>query len=325
MKAIPFPPRSPPGSRWRQVRPPPWLPHRVAPAPAPRCSRPSASIGTRCRRRRARGCRSFLRRIHGRNAFYTRKLDAAGIRIERAAVSRRLASAAADDEGRADRRSGREPAVGHALTEPLERYTRYCQTSSTTGRPLRWIDTNESWQWMLDCWKAVYRGARVGPGDRVFFPFSFGPFLGFWAGFEAGCQMGLHCVPGGGMSSQHAAGDDRRGRRDGRLLHADLRAEAGGGGRRGTTGSSAFGKQRPRADRGGRAGGQHPGDARADRAELGRARHRSPRADRGRARSASSAGSRPGRCTSTRASTSARCWIRSAATQCRTGSRASWS
>ena len=35
----------------------------------------------------------------------------------------------------------------------------------------------------------------------MFFPFSFGPFLGFWAGFEAGCQIGLHCVPGGGMSS----------------------------------------------------------------------------------------------------------------------------
>ena len=54
---------------------------------------------------------------------------------------------------------------------------------------------------MLDCWKVVYQAARVTPGDRVFFPFSFGPFLGFWAGFEAGCQMGLHCVPGGGMSS----------------------------------------------------------------------------------------------------------------------------
>jgi len=49
---------------------------------------------------------------------------------------------------------------GEALTEPLERYTRYCQTSSSTGRPLRWIDTNENWQWMLECWKAVYRGAR---------------------------------------------------------------------------------------------------------------------------------------------------------------------
>jgi phenylacetate-CoA ligase len=42
----------------------------------------------------------------------------------------------------------------------------------------------------------------VSSGDRLFFPFSFGPFLGFWAGFEAGPQIGLHCVPGGGMSSQ---------------------------------------------------------------------------------------------------------------------------
>ena len=87
------------------------------------------------------------------------------------------------------------PPWGTALTEPIERYTRYCQTSSTTGRPLRWIDTNESWQWMLDCWKAVYRAARVGAGDRVFFPFSFGPFLGFWSAFEAGCQIGAHACP----------------------------------------------------------------------------------------------------------------------------------
>ena len=94
------------------------------------------------------------------------------------------------------------PPWGTALSEPLERYTRFCQTSSTTGRPLRWIDTNESWQWMLDCWKIVYDGAGVRAGDRVFFPFSFGPFLGFWVAFEAGSQSGLLCVPGGGMSSQ---------------------------------------------------------------------------------------------------------------------------
>jgi phenylacetate-CoA ligase len=67
---------------------------------------------------------------------------------------------------------------------------------------LRWIDTNESWQWILECWKPVYRAAHVTQADRAFFPFSFGPFIGFWAGFEAGCQLGLHCVPGGGMSSQ---------------------------------------------------------------------------------------------------------------------------
>ena len=55
---------------------------------------------------------------------------------------------------------------------------------------------------MLECWKAVYAGAKVDSRDRIFFPFSFGPFLGFWTAFEAGCQMGAHCIPAGGMSSQ---------------------------------------------------------------------------------------------------------------------------
>ena len=91
---------------------------------------------------------------------------------------------------------------GSALSEPIECYTRYTQTSSTTGKPLRWLDTNESWQWMLECWKAVYRAARVGPGDRVFFAFSFGPFLGFWTAFEAAAQIGAHAIPAGGMSTR---------------------------------------------------------------------------------------------------------------------------
>lgn len=140
--------------------------------------------------------------IYGRNAFYTRKLDEAGLSPERLQFPRDLERLPLTTKAELNADQAANPPWGTALTEPLERYTRYCQTSSTTGRPLRWLDTNDSWQFLLDCWKAVYRGARVGNGDRVFFPFSFGPFLGFWAGFEAGPQMGLHCIPGGGMSSQ---------------------------------------------------------------------------------------------------------------------------
>jgi phenylacetate-CoA ligase len=55
---------------------------------------------------------------------------------------------------------------------------------------------------MLECWKAVYRAARVGQGDRIFFAFSFGPFLGFWTAFDAAWQIGAHAIPAGGMSSQ---------------------------------------------------------------------------------------------------------------------------
>ncbi|MEE3203281.1 MAG: AMP-binding protein, partial [Acidobacteriota bacterium] len=51
------------------------------------------------------------------------------------------------------------------------------------------------------CWKAVYRAARVSNEDRIFFPFSFGPFLGFWTGFDAATQIGAHTIPSGGMTS----------------------------------------------------------------------------------------------------------------------------
>ena len=47
----------------------------------------------------------------------------------------------------------------------------------------------------------VPRSPACGPGDRLFFPFSFGPFLGFWTAFEAAARLGCLCLPGGGMSS----------------------------------------------------------------------------------------------------------------------------
>ncbi|HLY18537.1 MAG TPA: AMP-binding protein [Bryobacteraceae bacterium] len=94
------------------------------------------------------------------------------------------------------------PPYGSNLTYPLERYTRFCQTSATTsGTPMRWLDTPESWDWMIANWLRVYQAAGVGPGDRIFFAFSFGPFLGFWVGFEAAARIGCLTIPGGGMRS----------------------------------------------------------------------------------------------------------------------------
>lgn len=144
----------------------------------------------------------LIRNIYARNAFYTRKLDAAGIRPEALEFPPDLAKLPFTTKAELMADQQASPPFGTVLTEPIERYTRYNQTSSTTGDPLRWLDTNESWQWMLECWKLVYRAAKVGPADRIFFPFSFGPFLGFWTAFEAGCQIGAHCIPAGGMTSQ---------------------------------------------------------------------------------------------------------------------------
>ena len=93
------------------------------------------------------------------------------------------------------------PPYGTNLSYPLERYTRFCQTSGTSGSPIHWLDTPESWNWMLNCWAQVFQAAAIGPSDRLFFAFSFAPFLGFWTAFEAAVKLGVLSIPGGGLSS----------------------------------------------------------------------------------------------------------------------------
>ncbi len=93
------------------------------------------------------------------------------------------------------------PPFGTNLTYPLERYSRFHQTSGTHGKPMRWLDTPQSWRWFETCWATILDAAGVTQQDRLFFPFSFGPFVGFWAAFEGAAAMGRLCIPGGGMST----------------------------------------------------------------------------------------------------------------------------
>ncbi|HCO23809.1 MAG TPA: CoF synthetase [Gimesia maris] len=91
---------------------------------------------------------------------------------------------------------------GTNLTYPVENYTRMHQTSGTTGSPMRWLDTSASWDGFGECWAQIYRMVGLYPEDRLFFPFSFGPFVGFWAAFEGATRRGNFCLAGGGMGSE---------------------------------------------------------------------------------------------------------------------------
>jgi len=93
------------------------------------------------------------------------------------------------------------PPFGTNLTFSIEHYTRIHQTSGTAGKPILWLDTQESWDWWLRCWAEVFGGAGVRRGDRVYVAFSFGPFIGFWTAFEAAQRMGLMTISGGGQST----------------------------------------------------------------------------------------------------------------------------
>jgi phenylacetate-CoA ligase len=145
--------------------------------------------------------RALLQEILPANRFYARKLSEAGWEpaTDRLIEAWTQLPFTTKAELAADQAA--YPPYGCVLTYPLTHYCRLHQTSGTTGRPLRWLDTPQSWQWLLGCWEMMYRVVGLRPGDRLFFPFSFGPFLGFWTAFEAASQLGYLCLPGGGMSS----------------------------------------------------------------------------------------------------------------------------
>ncbi len=94
------------------------------------------------------------------------------------------------------------PPYGRNLSYPETAYTKLHQTSGTTGRPLRVLDTRESWEWWGKCWVKIFEAAGVSRADRIFLAFSFGPFIGFWAAHEGAAQLGALAIPGGGMDTE---------------------------------------------------------------------------------------------------------------------------
>jgi phenylacetate-CoA ligase len=156
---------------------------------------PLAADRTAITAHQAERLRALLTAILPGNRFYARKLAGRG-------PGARLADLPFTTKAELVADQQAHPPYGTALTFPLGRYCRLHQSSgTTTGRPLRWLDTAESWQWLTGLWRAKFALMGLRPGDRLFFPFSFGPFLGFWAAFEAATRMGYLSLPGGGMSS----------------------------------------------------------------------------------------------------------------------------
>jgi len=146
--------------------------------------------------------RKMLAPILKDNAFYSEKLKGAGISspedIQTIEDYRRLPFTT-KTELSADQTA--HPPYGSNLTFTQDQYIRVHQTSGTTGDPLRWLDTEESWSWFADCWKRIYCRAGIAAHDRLFFAFSFGPFIGFWGAHEGARTIGAMSISGGSMSS----------------------------------------------------------------------------------------------------------------------------
>jgi len=145
--------------------------------------------------------RALVAELFPANSFYARKLESVGVAFDVASLTDFSARFPFTNKSELVADQLAHPPFGTNLTYPLNRFTRYHQTSGTSGMPLRWLDTPESWERMIECWTEIFQAANVGAGDRILFAFSFGPFIGFWLAFESAARLGSLCLPGGGMSS----------------------------------------------------------------------------------------------------------------------------
>lgn len=133
------------------------------------------------------------------NPFYRRKLLEQGFSTASSLAELRKFPFTTKGDLVEDQRA--HPPFGTALSLPLERYTRLHHTSGTTGKPLYWLDGEEAWRWWGECWKTIFEAAGAKPADRIYFAFSFGPFIGFWSAWEGARALGALAISGGAQST----------------------------------------------------------------------------------------------------------------------------
>src|SRR5438105_12679505 len=83
---------------------------------------------------------ALLAEVLPRNRFYARKLADAGVDLRSVTSRADLARLPFTTKAELLANQAQHPPFGDVLTYPLERYTRFHQTSGTSGRPLRWLD-----------------------------------------------------------------------------------------------------------------------------------------------------------------------------------------
>jgi phenylacetate-CoA ligase len=148
-----------------------------------------------------RRLRSLIAEL-GANHFYQEKSRAAGLDLASIKCAEALRTLPFTTKQELVEEQLAHPPFGRLLTYSLSRYRYFHQTSGTTGRALKWLDTEESWQWWLRSWGYVYRAAGVTSDDIVFCAFSFGPYISHWAAIAGAWHIGAMCVSGGGMNSE---------------------------------------------------------------------------------------------------------------------------
>ena len=83
---------------------------------------------------------TLLKKVYATNRFYQNKLDSVGITPSEVRSVDDLYKLPFTVKKEFEEDQDKNPIFGTNLTEPLENYVQYHQTSGTTGKPLKFLD-----------------------------------------------------------------------------------------------------------------------------------------------------------------------------------------
>ena len=94
---------------------------------------------------------SLFEKLVDRNRFYSEKIQGAGLSFSDLKTHEDLKKVPFTTKSELMKAQEHSPPFGNNLTFLESDYTRFHQTSGTTGTPLRVLDTEESWKWWGHC------------------------------------------------------------------------------------------------------------------------------------------------------------------------------
>jgi phenylacetate-CoA ligase len=145
--------------------------------------------------------KKLLEVVSSSNPFYQKKFQKHGVKAEEIKNLDDIRKLPFTHKEEYLRDQEENPPFGTNLSEPLENFIRYHQTTGTTGIPLKWLETRESWLWRRKVAAMAVRAAGVLPTDIAFFAFSFGPHAAFWGLMQGVQEIGALVISGGGWDT----------------------------------------------------------------------------------------------------------------------------
>ncbi|OPX87300.1 MAG: Phenylacetate-coenzyme A ligase [Pelotomaculum sp. PtaB.Bin013] len=144
----------------------------------------------------------MLKKVYQSNRFYQNSFKKHGVALEDIRNLDDITKLPFTTKKDFQKDQEENPVFGTNLTEPFENYVQFHQTTGTTGKPLKWLDTKECWLWRARCMAHSLAAAGISSKDVLLLPFNFGPYTAFWGVYEAAQHLDVLTIPTGGWTTE---------------------------------------------------------------------------------------------------------------------------